>query len=328
MNSVPDPDRHPAPRPDPAPTVGTCSVVGLGLIGGSFALRMHDVGVQVHGWDPDPQTREAAAQAGIEIAESISDLPATDLALLAGPTSVVTEQLRTGDLPRAQVLIDACSAKGVVVDAAAAGSVDNLVPCHPMAGTEHSGFGAASADLLTESVWVMTPEEGQQIVRVRTVLDLLVHTFDARVVVTSAAGHDEAVAAISHVPHVSAQALVRGTERTSSPDLTTVLAAGSFRDATRVVRGDPAKTVELVTQNREQVIAQLSALVEDLTELRGWLREGRDAEVTTWFAHPAAPRGDQRSMPLATQSDLAAILAAGQGGYLVTAVGEQLTLVR
>lgn len=328
MNVTAGPDSAPLRPHADSPAVDTCAVVGLGLIGGSFALRLLQQGVRVHGWDPDEGTRAAAAEAGVVVAESTAALPATDLALLAGPTSVVAAQLRSGDLPRARVLIDACSAKGVVAEAAAAGAVDHLVPCHPMAGTEHSGFTAAAADLLDDAVWVMTPSPGQQIDHVRTALTLIVQAFSSRVAVTSPSVHDEAVAAISHVPHASAQALVRGVQRSAHADLTAALAAGSFHDATRVVRGDVDKTVELLTQNRHQVIAQLGALTEDLAVLRGWLSGGQDEQVRQWFAHPLRPSQDELTLPLATSADLAALLRAGTDGYLVTAVSDALRLAR
>ncbi|USQ79041.1 prephenate dehydrogenase [Ornithinimicrobium faecis] len=310
------------------PQVNSCAVVGLGLIGGSFALRMLQLGVAVHGWDPDAETRTQAAAAGIQIAETISALPRTDLALLAGPTSTVVDQLRRGEVPQATVLIDACSAKGVIADAALGSGLTHLVPCHPMAGTEHSGFAAAQADLLTDAVWAITPVPGNDLESIHTALSTVVGAFESRAALISPQVHDEAVAAVSHVPHATGQALVRGVLRSAHPDLTAALAAGSFRDATRVLRGDVDKTVELLTQNRGAVLEQLAALTEDLNHLQSLLSDEQDDAVHDWFAHAPEVGAGERSLPLDSGADLAELLEAGAEGYLVTGLGAQLTLVR
>lgn len=310
------------------PGITSCAVVGLGLIGGSFALRMLELGVVVHGWDPDSATREKASAAGIQIADSSGTLPRTDLALLAGPTSTVVDQVRRGEVPEATVVIDACSAKGVIAEAALEAGLTHLVPCHPMAGTEHSGFAAARADLLTDAVWAITPVSGNDLEIIRTVLETVVAAFESRAALLSAEVHDDAVAAVSHVPHATGQALVRGVLRSNYPDLSAALAAGSFRDATRVLRGEVHKTVELLTQNRAAVLEQLAALTEDLIRLQSLLAEGRDDTVRDWFAHPHEVKADGRTLPLESEADLAVLLEAGAEGYLVSALGQQLTLVR
>lgn len=310
------------------PEVRSCAVVGLGLIGGSFALRMLELGVAVHGWDPDAATRTQAAEAGIQVAGSSTSLPRTDLALLAGPTSTVVEQVRRGELPEATVVIDACSAKGVIAQAAREAGLRHLVPCHPMAGTEHSGFAAAAADLLTDAVWAITPVPDNDLASIRTVLATVVGAFESRVAVISPQAHDDAVAAVSHVPHATGQALVRGVLRSTHPDLTAALAAGSFRDATRVLRGEVDKTVELLTQNRAAVLEQLDDLTEDLRLLRVLLTGDQDDAVRDWFAHPRAIEARERRVPLDSDADLAELLEAGAHGYLVSALGPQLTLVR
>lgn len=310
------------------PDITSCAIVGLGLIGGSFALRMRELGVEVHGWDPDARAREEARAAGVRIAESTAALPRTDVALLAGPTSAVLSQVRRGEVPQAGLLIDACSAKGVVASAAQEAGLSHLVPCHPMAGTEHSGFGAARADLLTGAVWAITPTPANDLAGVRTALAIVLGAFGSRAAVVRPEVHDDAVAAVSHVPHATGQALVRGVLRSAHPDLARALAAGSFRDATRVLRGEVDKTVELLTQNRAAVLTQLAALTDDLTQLRSFLEDEQDDAVRDWFAHATAVTESERSLSLGSGADLVALLDAGAEGYLVSALGARLDLVR
>ena len=137
---------------------GRVAVLGLGLIGGSVARRLLDRGAQVVAWDPDPATRESARDLGIEVLTGPEGLAgvAVDLVVVAVPLRAVerTAQLLSGVLGPHTVVTDVASVKAPVREAMVrAGLGAQYVGAHPMAGTEHSGFGASRADLLTGARW-------------------------------------------------------------------------------------------------------------------------------------------------------------------------------
>ena len=234
-------------------------VLGLGLIGGSVARRLapdHDV----LGWDPDPGTRAAAAAAGLALAE---DLTAVDVLVLAAPMPALPAVLAGLD-PAGPTVTDVGSVKVPVLAAArVAGLAGRYVGGHPMAGVERSGFPAGDPALLAGAVWVLTLEEDTDLDRWLTVAGL-VTAAGCRVLPTTAAAHDEAQARISGLPHLLASALAVAGAR--GGPLAGALAAGSFRDGTRVAGSHPEFVAALCDGNAsalagvlEQLIAQLDA---------------------------------------------------------------------
>lgn len=276
------------------------AILGLGLIGGSAALRLQQQGTPVIGWDQDPQVRLAARVAGIPVAETIADAVSRGprLVLLATPLRAVREvagvlgaELRSqfpAEVANKILVSDVGSVKvSVHRDVAAAGLGDQFVGLHPMAGSERSGFSAASADLLCGASWALTLGERTTAEQFDLALRFAVHGFGARVYVTTPAEHDAAVALCSQVPHVLAAALARGA---AGSQLARGLAAGSFRDGTRVAGGDPARNAAMVELNAPSVAAQLREIAADLIAVAGQLESDQPA-LTEFFrdAHRGLP---------------------------------------
>jgi prephenate dehydrogenase len=254
------------------------AVVGLGMIGGSVARRLapgHDVRV----WDTDPATRDAAAAAGLTVAE---DPAGADVVLVATPLAAmptILSGLSTKDGP---IVTDVGSVKAPVLAAArAAGLADRYVGGHPMAGVEHSGFAASDPALLAGAVWVLTLEPDTDLDRWLAVAEL-VTAAGARVLPTSAAAHDEAQARISGLPHLLATALaVAGG---AGGPLAAALAAGSYRDGTRVAGSRPEFVAALCDGNR-------AALAGVLEETLAELGRARDALAGDGSVLPLAVAG-------------------------------------
>jgi prephenate dehydrogenase len=260
------------------------AVVGAGLIGGSVALRLHAQGLDVVVVDPDPATLAAAAAAGLRTAEVVpSD---RDLVVLAAPLHVIVRALPAvaTDAPDA-VLVDVGSVKGTVRDAVASHSLlSRWVGAHPMAGTELSGFAHADAALLVGASWAVTRGPGPVPDVVRWVVD----TFEATVTLLDTDAHDRAVALVSHAPHVLANALLEVVEAAADP-AAGHLAAGSFRDGTRVAGRDPVRTRNMLADNA----AALGPVVDDLVALlQAYRRELDDpAALTERLARVTAAAG-------------------------------------
>ena len=173
------------------------------------------------------------------------------------------------------VIIDLGSVKQAPAGAAAAaGLADRYVGVHPMAGTEHTGFEHSDPDLLVGVSWAVVhgPAESP-VAQVAQVVAWVVEVFEATVVVLDAAQHDRSVALVSHAPHAVAHALLAGA--VAAPDLAVArwLAAGSFRDGTRVAGRNAVRTHNMLVENAESLgpvlddaIAELSALRDDLAD--------------------------------------------------------------
>ena len=252
------------------------AVLGLGLIGGSVARRLLEVGTTVLGWDPDAATREAARSLGIEVLAAPHDLGGAevDLVIVAVPLRAVdqTAQLLAGVLGPQTVVTDVASVKAPVRAAMVrAGLGEQYVGAHPMAGTEHSGFDASQADLLLGARWALTlaPETSERAFLM--VAGLITRAFDGVVFPLTDEVHDEAAALISHVPHVVATELLNLVAHAAIRPVAVGLSAGSFRDGTRVARTTPRRTQAMVTDNAGWVVPVLRRMIADLEHLAGAL---------------------------------------------------------
>lgn len=264
-------------------------VVGLGLIGGSLALRLHAAGRPVVGSDPDAATREAAAATGLEVhAEPGPWLSGCDLVVVCAPLDAMDVVLaRVAEhVDEAATVIDVGSVKRPVHQAArAAGLGHRFVGAHPMAGTERTGFEHADPALLEGATWAVTLEPGDPagLDRAARVARFLATDLAATVCVLPPEVHDETAAVISHVPHVLAHLLLVGAEESGHPELAGIMAAGSFRDGTRVAGTNPARTRNMLLGNSRAVEAELSRLRSRLDQLSAVLAEGDDTSLSHWL---------------------------------------------
>jgi prephenate dehydrogenase len=163
----------------------------------------------------------------------------------------------------------------------------HFVGSHPMAGAEKSGYAVARADLFERATVVVTPTKQGADAATGTVTGLW-RTLGARVVVWDAEAHDRAVAAISHLPHVVAWALVDAVDRYEPAALDIV--AGGFRDTTRIAAADPAVWREILLANRDEVAVSLGAFREALADLERLITVADPAALETYLARVKALR--------------------------------------
>lgn len=267
--------------------ISRLAVVGLGLIGGSFAKGLRDSGLceQVVGCDPDPLTRQLALPLGVvdQITDSLEQaVRGADVVLLAVPVLAmesVLSQLAVLDLGQT-VVTDVGSTKGAVVDAVeqAFGKVPALfVPGHPIAGSEKSGVEAARGDLFRHHKVILTPLEHTS-EQALSLVTRLWRALEADVEQMSVADHDEVLAATSHLPHLLAFSLVDTLAARSENLEIFRYAAGGFRDFTRIAASDPVMWRDVFLANRDAVLRSLDAFTRDLGRLRAAVEE-RDANM-------------------------------------------------
>ncbi len=280
-----------------APPVG---VVGLGQLGGSLAAALVAAGREVRGWDVEPAAREAAAARGVRVTREL-----TGVVVLAVPLPGTTAALDGLDVDPAATVTDLGSVKEPVLASLGAALGGRFVGGHPMAGTERSGHAAADPGLFRGARWALCLEPDTDLRRWLRAAEVALDA-GAEVVPVTAAEHDAAVAAVSHVPHLLAAALAAAAG--DAGPLALSLAAGSFRDGTRVIGSDPAFVTAMVEGNAgptaaalDRVLAQLARPWPDLVAAGHAVRTARDDRRTV-------------RVPL----DRAALLALGRAGGAVT----------
>ncbi|WP_338403750.1 prephenate dehydrogenase [Cellulosimicrobium arenosum] len=297
-------------------------VLGLGLVGGSVARALRRAGVDVVGFDAVPATRVAARAAGLSVTDDVASLcrTAPDVLVLAVPLRAVrpvaAEVARHVGGPT--VVTDVGSVKSAVRDAVeAAGLGERYVGAHPMAGTERSGFAASSEDLLDGAHWAVTVGPTTRADALVRVLGLLTGALGGTVHVLTDEVHDEAAALVSHVPHVLATELLGVVADAPVRDVALALAAGSFRDTTRVARTDARRTEAMVTDNAAWVAAGLRVVVRDLERLA--LALETNAGVAPFFDRPDPVR--QVVRPDSTHRTEHRVVLDEQGEWRTTLTG-------
>ena len=238
-------------------------IVGLGLIGGSVGMALRAQGWHVVGEDADPAAVADAIAAGA--VDEAGDAAAADISIVATPVGGVvaaaTDLLERG----ANIVTDVGSVKGVI-----ATGVDHprFVPGHPMAGNEHSGVRGSRADLFHGAVWVLTPTErtdDDAYAEVRSVVSSL----GAEVVAVDADAHDQLVAVVSHVPHLTAVTLMAlADDRSVEHRPLLRLAAGGFRDMTRIAAGQSGIWLDICRENADAIGTVLQQLIDGLSGVR------------------------------------------------------------
>lgn len=282
-----------------APKIGRLVVVGLGLIGGSFAKGLRERGLcrEIVGVDLDAESRRLAVQLGV-VDRCESDLGAAcqgaDVIQLAVPILAMERllaELAKLDLGNA-VLTDVGSAKGNVVRAARqafTGKSVRLVPGHPIAGSEQSGVEAANAELFRRHKVILTPCEHSDDAALALVEGLW-RELGADVEVMEVEHHDQVLAATSHLPHLLAFTLVDSLAKRSENLEIFRYAAGGFRDFTRIAGSDPVMWHDIFLANREAVLRTLDTFRDDLDALRDAVDAGDGHQLLGVFTRARVAR--------------------------------------
>lgn len=308
----------------PGLRIGVC---GLGLIGSSVArgLRGHH---DVVGLDPDPATMAEARLLGVEPIATVDGFADCDLVVLAAPTRVNRHLLAAfiADGPRVPVA-DMGSVKAPIEQEWLAGDPSYpFVGTHPMAGSEEAGIRSGSAELFVDAAWPVVVHERTDPTALARVLGMITDLRGLPVPVTAAA-HDDAVALASHVPHLLAGVLGNAVAQSHVSTLAILLAAGSFRDATRVSASPPERSAEFLVLNGRQVAREARSIAAALTELADKVAAGDTAPVAADLtrANEVRSRFDNRMMFLEGHQVIGepatvarALLQARDSGSVVT----------
>ncbi|WP_419841563.1 prephenate dehydrogenase/arogenate dehydrogenase family protein [Candidatus Poriferisodalis sp.] len=257
-------------------------VVGTGLIGGSVAAALRKSGWHVTGRDAVDQRSQRALELGC--VDAVGTDPQATFCVVAVPPGQLSRQV-------AVALADTEDAGAVVTDTgsvktpvARAVADPRYVPGHPMAGSEQDGIDGANPDMFAGAVWALTPNEATDDDCLRVCRAVLTG-FGSDVVTMTPQRHDALVAVVSHVPHLAAATLMCLADDRALDDAPLLrLAAGGFRDMTRIAAGHPGVWLDICGENRDAIVNVLDELTERLSHMREVVaaadREGLRAVLT------------------------------------------------
>ena len=274
-------------------------VIGCGLMGGSFALALKRAGLvkRVVGYSKSPSTTEKARKLGVIDTAAESALLAvagSDIVLIAVPVAATEATFKAIKhlIEPGTLFMDVGSTKRDVVDAARRvlkEQVGNFVPAHPIAGKETAGIEHADAMLYAGRQVILTPLQQTRPELLQKATDTWA-AIGCQVLKMSAENHDAAFAAVSHLPHLLAFALVHEVAGRKNSEQLFSFAAGGFRDFTRIASSHPEMWRDICAANKDQLLLELKNFMGKLEQVRGLLDDPAGLEKLFAEAREARDR--------------------------------------
>ncbi|MES2635189.1 MAG: prephenate dehydrogenase/arogenate dehydrogenase family protein [Pseudomonadota bacterium] len=278
-------------------------LIGCGLMGGSFALALKRAGLvkRVVGYSKSPSTTERARAMGVIDVEAPSALLAVsgaDIVLLAVPVSATEATLKaikhlvTSDM----LIMDVGSTKRDVIDSARRvlrDHISSFVPCHPIAGSEASGVENADADLYTGKQVILTPIDKTNPQHLQKAVRLW-EGLGCTVLRMQPEEHDSAYAAVSHLPHLMAFALMNAIVGQPHGKDYLSLAGPGFRDFTRIAASDPKMWRDILLANRHELLAQTELFKNALQTMEQMIETGNSEAIEALIAQASDTRAQWR----------------------------------
>jgi prephenate dehydrogenase len=261
----------------------TVAVVGLGLMGSSFALALQGQGHTIVGSDRDPAVvLKAVDRRIVEVAHSdLSMIDIADIVVIAAPVRAMRDVLkRLAGKTAGKVVTDMASTKAAVMDWASASGVD-LVGGHPMCGKEASGIDAADPAIFHGAPWIITRDDPKVVE--------LIESVGSHPLVMTAAAHDRLVAGVSHAAFLLSIGYVLALSHQADWPEASKVAGSGFRDMSRLAAGDPELYAGIAETNRENMVAMLDAISAELARLRRHL-EADDPRLVELFEEARSVR--------------------------------------
>lgn len=285
----------------------TVFIIGLGLIGGSLALGLkRNKDVRIIGYDANDHTLRTAKRISVidEMATNIEEVTEfADVIVFATPVSVtirLMNELPNWKLKKQVIITDTGSTKKEIMKAAISLREKGItfIGGHPMAGSHKSGVEAARPILFENAYYLLTPFENESNERIQILIDLLKVT-KAKLVQVGAEEHDHMTAVVSHFPHLVAASLVHqlSLENEQYP-FTNQLAAGGFRDLTRIASANPIIWRDITLQNRKELSDQLQLWTNEMIKLQELLSNADSSDIEDYFTTAKIIRDD---LPINTQ---------------------------
>jgi prephenate dehydrogenase len=278
-------------------------LIGCGLMGGSFALALKRAGLvkRVVGYSKSPSTTQRALSMGVIDVEAPSALLAVsgaDIVLLAVPVAATEATLKAIKhlVTKDMLIMDVGSTKRDVIDSARRvlrDHVSSFVPCHPITGKEVSGVEHADPDLYTGKQVILTPVDRTDPGHTQRAVELW-EALDCKVFKMAPDAHDAAFAAVSHLPHLVAFALMHGiTSQQNGKDYLS-LAGPGFRDFTRIAAGEPKMWRDILLANRQELLEQSKIFQRTLKAMEEMIESGNGEALESLIDQASQARAQWR----------------------------------
>ncbi|PLC49237.1 prephenate dehydrogenase [Pollutimonas subterranea] len=281
-----------------APLVPVLAIVGVGLIGGSFAAALRDGGAvgRVLGVGRQPSSLARARELGlideaVTLEQAAQQADIIFLSTPVGATETILSRLKPTLRP-GTIVTDAGSTKADVVEAARAalgGHIGQFIPGHPIAGAESTGPEAADASLYRGRTVVLTPLD-ENTSEAKTRLTRIWESCGARVMVMDPQVHDTVLASVSHVPHLLSSVFMWQVATAHDSDIRMALAGSGFRDFTRIAAGSPEVWRDIFLANRSAVLAELQEVKAALNRAEQALQDADGEELENFLERAALAR--------------------------------------
>ena len=268
-------------------------VIGLGLIGGSIALSCQKApNTKVFGFDLYEKTRQQALELNIVhevVDEVVNAASIADVIIFGTPVNATLEwleKMKEWPLKKTVIVTDTGSTKGLIMKKGAELREKGItfIGGHPMAGSHKSGVQAAKTHLFENAYYMLTPLKNEDEEHIKELQELLKYTL-AKIVRVDSHEHDHMTAVVSHFPHIVAASLVHqlDSEQQNYP-MTSMLAAGGFRDVTRIASSNPLMWKDIVLQNRDELLKQLNSWQDEMERVKSLLLNPDDRTIEHYFA--------------------------------------------
>ena len=263
-----------------------CSIVGLGLMGGSFGLAMRDYFDEIIGIDHNKHHCEDAINLGLvdKIGE-FKDIEKSDVVVLAIPVKSIINSLQNIsklNIKKDLTIIDFGSTKESIIKNCPNSIRKNLVASHPMAGTEYSGPQAAIADLYKNKVMVVCNIEESGKIQRKRAIDIF-NKLQMHIKYMDAKEHDRHAAFISHMPHIVSFSIANSVLKQEDKEHIVALAAGGFKDMSRLAKSNPHMWKDIFSENKKNLLDAVEAFESELKKAKEMIEKEEWDKLQKWM---------------------------------------------
>ncbi len=262
------------------------AIVGLGLMGGSLALdlKLRGIAQKIVGFDHNAEhCRQALELSLVDAIVSFDELKNSDVIFLAIPVEGIIQTLqRLTDIDPATTIIDLGSTKEKIVHSCPSSIRAQFVAAHPMTGTEYSGPKAALPGLYHDKIVVLCDTEANDVLH-KERAERIFRALGMQIVFMQAAEHDLHAAFISHLPHAISYALANSVLGQEDPKSILILAAGGFRDMSRLAKSNPDMWTDIFKQNKKNLLTSIEVFKKELRYAHTLIQQERWEELHAWM---------------------------------------------
>ena len=263
-------------------------IIGLGLMGGSFAkaIRKYGIAKKVYGFANNKKNKKDILEMNLvdELVDMDTLKEKSDVIILAIPVDAIIEILPSlMDIDSKTTIIDMGSTKEFIVDNIPASIRENFIPAHPMTGTEKSGPKASIDGLYEGNTVVLCNLEKNENLHVNKAFRIF-QEIGMRIVVMDADEHDVHACFMSHLPHAISYSLANTVMGHEDPKSIIALAAGGFKDMSRIAKSSPRMWTDIFKQNRKNLLASIDLFEDHMKKVRQMVEDENYEELEEWMA--------------------------------------------